>query len=340
MDALRDLQLAEGRGPAPGRGAGPSGGVPRLGLGGGAPGATPKLGLPALSLSGVGGGPGGHPPETARGPRASEEQATEAGSAGELGRSVSEMHARGAPGGGGPGKRGRRVELLTPALSLGAGGGNEQGDGAWEDELGIRLGLEPRDLEFFRLEPLSTADVGGLGLDSVVGVRVKGSTFSLEALEATLSENRRLLEQDETRAQTLRALEQHVELQNEVVRENDAKLADATGKQHSAEALLDKTLRELAEVRAERDHLKEKLKQSEGIRDRGSAALKELKREFQALTDGVTSGSDTKVATGAPTPAPAAAGGGPSDRRVESMLERLSSPEVLQSLEGLLQKLP
>ena len=231
------------------------------------------------------------------------------------------------------------MELLTPALSLGAGGGDEQGDGAWVGELGIRLGLESRDLEFFRLEPLSTADIGGLGLDSVVGVRVKGSTFSLEALEATLSENRRLLEQDETRAQTLRALEQHVELQNEVVREKNAQVADTTGKQHSAEALLDEALRELAEARAERDHLKEKLKQSEGIRDRGSAALKELKREFQALTDGVTSGSDLKVATGAPTPAPAAAGSGAPDRRVE-ILERLSSPEVLQSLEGLLQKLP
>jgi len=64
-----------------------------------------------------------------------------------------------------------------------------------EAELGTRLGLEARDLEFFRLEPLSAAEIGTLGAEVTVGVRVLGATFNLEALEATLADNRRLREE-------------------------------------------------------------------------------------------------------------------------------------------------
>ena len=96
-------------------------------------------------------------------------------------------------------------------------------------------------------------------------------------------------------------------------------------------------------MKEERDRLKQQLQNSEGIRDRGSAALRELKREFQALTEGVAPGSDAGDAAGG-LPAPSAlaspVSSGPPDPRMERVLERLSSPEVLKSLEVLLQRLP
>ena len=95
-----------------------------------------------------------------------------------------------------------------------------------EAELGTRLGLEAQDLEFFRLEPLPAAEIGSLGAETAVGVRVLGGTFNLEALEATLADNRRLREEEAAGAQTLRALKQHVELQNDVVREQNVTMAE------------------------------------------------------------------------------------------------------------------
>ena len=233
-----------------------------------------------------------------------------------------------------------------------------------EAELGTRLGLEARDLEFFRLEPLSAAEIGTLGAEVTVGVRVLGATFNLEALEATLADNRRLREEEEARTQTLRALEQHVELQNEVVREQTVHKVDASATQRALESQLAEARRELGGVKEERDRLKQQLQNSEGIRDRGSAALRELKREFQALTEGVAPGSDAGDAAGRAAtgvlpharpgmytsadagglPAPSAlaspVSSGPPDPRMERVLERLSSPEVLKSLEVLLQRLP
>ena len=122
MLALRDLQLAEDRGP-PGRGPAAPSGVPRLGLGGG----VPKLGLPALALGGGGGGALAGP-QTARGPgapRPAEGAPPAADTMGELGRAAPALRARGAQAGvgAGVGKPGRRVELLTPALSLGSAEG-------------------------------------------------------------------------------------------------------------------------------------------------------------------------------------------------------------------------
>ena len=347
MLALRDLQLAEDRGP-PGRGPAAPSGVPRLGLGGG----VPKLGLPALALGGGGGGALAGP-QTARGPgapRPAEGAPPAADTMGELGRAAPALRARGAQAGvgAGVGKPGRRVELLTPALSLGSaegmGGG---GGGGLEAELGTRLGLEAQDLEFFRLEPLPAAEIGSLGAETAVGVRVLGGTFNLEALEATLADNRRLREEEAARAQTLRALEQHVELQNDVVREQNVTMAevrqDASAAQRALESQLAEARRDLGGMREERDQLKLQLQNSEGVRDRGSAALRELKREFQALTEGDAPGSDAGDATGEP-PAPTApaspGSSGAPDLRMERVLERLSSPAVLKSLEVLLQKLP
>ena len=261
---------------------------------------------------------------------------------GELGRAAEALRARGAEAGAGVAKGGRRVELLTPALSLGGGEGGGEGGGL-EAELGARLWVEARDLEFFRLEPLSAAEIGSLGAEVTVGVRVLGTTFNLEALEATLADNRRLREEEEARTQTLRALEQHVELQNEVVREQTAHKIDASATQRALESQLAEARRELGGVKEERDRLKHQLQKSEGISDRGSAALRELKREFQALTEGVAPGTDAGDAAGGP-PVPSASASpvssGAPDPRMERVLERLSSPEVLQSLEVLLQRLP
>ena len=345
MLALRDLQLAEDRGP-PGRGPAAPSGVPRLGLGGG----VPKLGLPALALGGGGGGALAGP-QTARGPgapRPAEGAPPAADTMGELGRAAPALRARGAQAGvgAGVGKPGRRVELLTPALSLGSAEGMGAGGGL-EAELGTRLGLEAQDLEFFRLEPLPAAEIGSLGAETAVGVRVLGGTFNLEALEATLADNRRLREEEAARAQTLRALEQHVELQNDVVREQNVTMAevrqDASAAQRALESQLAEARRDLGGMREERDQLKLQLQNSEGVRDRGSAALRELKREFQALTEGDAPGSDAGDATGEP-PAPTApaspGSSGAPDLRMERVLERLSSPAVLKSLEVLLQKLP
>ena len=216
-----------------------------------------------------------------------------------------------------------------------------------EAELGTRLGLEAQDLEFFRLEPLPAAEIGSLGAETAVGVRVLGATFNLEALEATLADNRRLQEEEAARAQTLRALEQHVELQNDVVREQNVTMAevrqDASAAQRALESQLAEARRDLGGMREERDQLKLQLQNSEGVRDRSSAALRELKREFQALTEGDAPGSDAGDATGEP-PAPTApaspGSSGAPDLRMERVLERLSSPAVLKSLEVLLQKLP
>ena len=173
-----------------------------------------------------------------------------------------------------------------------------------------------------------------------MGVRVLGATFNLEALEATLADNRRLREEEAARAQTLRALEQHVELQNDVVREQNVTMAevrqDGSAAQRALESQLAEARRDLGGMREERDQLKLQLQNSEGVRDRSSAALRELKREFQALTEGVAPGSDAGDATGEP-PAPTApaspGSSGAPDLRMERVLERLSSPAVLKSLE-------
>ena len=162
--------------------------------------------------------------------------------------------------------------------------------------------MEAQDLEFFRLEPLPAAEIGSLGAETAVGVRVLGATFNLEALEATLADNRRLREEEAARAQTLRALEQHVELQNDVVREQNVTMAevrqDGSAAQRALESQLAEARRDLGGMREERDQLKLQLQNSEGVRDRDSAALRELKREFQALTEGVAPGSDAGDATG------------------------------------------
>ena len=134
-----------------------------------------------------------------------------------------------------------------------------------------------------------------------------------------------------------------MELQNEVVREQTVHKVDASATQRALESKLAEARRELGGVKEERDRLKQQLQNSEGIRDRGSAALRELKREFQALTEGVAPGSDAGDAAGG-LPAPSAlaspVSSGPPDPRMERVLERLSSPEVLKSLEVLLQRLP
>ena len=86
-----------------------------------------------------------------------------------------------------------------------------------------------------------------------------------------MADNRRLREEEAARSQTLRALEQHVELQNDVVREQNVTMAevrqDASAAQRALESQLAEARRDLGGMREERDQLKLQLQNSEGVRD-------------------------------------------------------------------------
>mmetsp|Transcript_23421 Transcript_23421/g.51205 ORF Transcript_23421/g.51205 Transcript_23421/m.51205 type:complete len:390 (-) Transcript_23421:981-2150(-) len=196
------------------------------------------------------------------------------------------------------------------------------------------LGICPESLEFYEIRPLAPEEAStAMARGSHVGVRVKGSAFTLAAVEALLEEQAKLVENlDQSNAALDRMREEC----------SAHSLASATAS--SALAAEEAQARQLSDscqaLDAEVATLRQQLQRADELRMQSQKSLDELKAEFEALTkdiaeDGLLAGTRRSPASpGGVTAAKSAAV--VSSPRALSVMERLCSDEMLNKLENIL----
>ncbi|GFR44642.1 hypothetical protein Agub_g5931 [Astrephomene gubernaculifera] len=172
----------------------------------------------------------------------------------------------------GPQQQPVRVELVSSAFVLQNDQDHDASEASTSDRITQRcsrqLGIAPCDLQFFELRRLDD----GVIPDSCthVGVMIRGSTFSLSAIEDMLARSKR---DDQLTTMLDRALREGAEHKAEA-RLNAEKLA----KQSEELAVLRERLRS---YEASNQHLREQLQRSDEHRQLLGGTIRTIKKEFE-----------------------------------------------------------